>query len=90
MTTVQAVSSLPVLRPLVGLGKSKIIDAARAIGTYETSILPHDDCCSYLMPRSPATRSTPDELQAVEEVFDVDALVDETWSMRETEGFKIG
>ena len=85
MATVEAASSLPVLRPLVGMGKAKIIDVARRIGTFDTSIEPHDDCCSYLMPRSPATRSNSDELDEVERVFDVTALVEESWANRQSE-----
>ncbi|MFQ5893892.1 MAG: tRNA 4-thiouridine(8) synthase ThiI, partial [Nitrospinota bacterium] len=65
----------PVLRPLVGMDKREIIDLARAIGTYEVSIRPHDDCCAFLMPQRPATRSTPEELEAAEAALDVEALV---------------
>ena len=89
MATVEATSSLPVLRPLVGMGKASIIDVARRIGTFDTSIEPHDDCCSYLMPRSPATRSNPDELDEVERVFDVTALVEETWANRKSEVLRL-
>lgn len=85
MATVEAVAGLPILRPLVGTSKAQIIETARRIGTFETSIEPHDDCCSYLMPRSPATRSTPEELADVEKVFDIDGLVDTTWDNREVE-----
>lgn len=90
MATVEAASSLPVLRPLVGMPKASIIDIARRIETFDTSIEPHDDCCSYLMPRSPATRSMPDELDEVERVFDVPALVEETWENRQTEVLRLG
>jgi len=47
------------------------------MGTYETSILPHFDCCSFLLPDKPATRSTATELDAAESTLDVDALVAE-------------
>ncbi len=66
---------LPVLRPLIGFDKNEIIAEARRIGTFELSILPHDDCCSFLLPSSPATRSTVAELQAAERALDVEALV---------------
>ena len=75
LNTISRVVTLPVLRPLVGMHKAEIIDDARRIGCYETSIEPHDDCCSYLMPRNPATRSTPEALDRAEEALDTDAEV---------------
>ena len=75
ITTIEAAAAKPILRPLIGMDKQEIISLARAIGTYEVSIQPHDDCCSLLMPRRPATRSTPEELEAAEAPLDVDALV---------------
>ena len=58
------------------MDKQEIIKMARAIGTYEVSIQPHDDCCSFLMPNRPATRSTPEQLVAAEAPLDVEALVE--------------
>ncbi len=75
ITTIEAAAAKPILRPLIGMDKQEIINLARAIGTYEVSIQPHDDCCSFLMPRRPATRSTPEELEAAEAALDVEALV---------------
>lgn len=75
MATVEAASALPVLRPLVGLDKEEIIRDARRIGTYDLSIEPHHDCCTYLEPQRPATGSTPEVLQRAEAVLDVEALV---------------
>jgi thiamine biosynthesis protein ThiI len=75
LRAVDAVAGLPVLRPLIGLDKTEIIDLGRRIGTYETSILPHTDCCSFLMPERPATRSTAWELGKAEEAIDVRAAV---------------
>jgi thiamine biosynthesis protein ThiI len=79
MTAVEAVASLPVLRPLVGLGKGSIIERARQIGTYRISIQPHEDCCGYLMPRNPATRTDAAELDEVERSLDIADLVRRTW-----------
>lgn len=73
--SVDAVATLPVLRPLIGMDKSEIIVEAKRIGTFETSIEPHDDCCSFLMPRNPATSSTPWDLDAAEKRLDVEAEV---------------
>ncbi len=75
LRAVESVSKIPILRPLIGLDKPEIIDIARRIGTYETSILPHFDCCSFLMPDKPATKSTSAELDRAEDALDVGALV---------------
>ncbi len=75
LRAVEAATSLPVLRPLIALDKQEIIAIARRIGTYEISILPHFDCCSFLLPDRPATRSTAEELDRAEEALEVEALV---------------
>jgi len=77
LRAVEAVATVPVLRPLISLDKPEIIHRARRIGTYETSILPHFDCCSFLLPDKPATRSTAAELKEGEAALDVQALVQE-------------
>lgn len=74
---VDAVATLPVLRPLVGSDKIEIIDEARRLGTYELSVRPHPDCCTLFMPRTPATHATPAALAAAEEVLDLPAMVAE-------------
>ena len=78
LAAVEAVARRPVLRPLIGYDKQEIIARARQIGTYEISIEPHQDCCSFLLPDNPATRSTAAALAAAEKVLDVDRLVAET------------
>ncbi|MDL2325145.1 tRNA 4-thiouridine(8) synthase ThiI [Ruminococcaceae bacterium OttesenSCG-928-A16] len=60
-----AAQSLPVLRPCIGMDKTEIVDIARAIGTYETSILPYEDCCTIFTPPHPATKP---KLALVEEM----------------------
>lgn len=72
---VGAVARLPLLRPLVGHDKVEIIERARAIGTYDVSAQPHQDCCTLFEPRRPATRATPEELDAAESAYDVDGMV---------------
>jgi thiamine biosynthesis protein ThiI len=69
--TIGSAAALPILRPLIGTHKVEIVEEARRIGTFETSIEPHEDCCSFLMPRHPVTRSTPAELESIEQVFDI-------------------
>ena len=75
LDTVGRATSLPLLRPLVGMDKIEIIEAAERIGTYEISIEPDEDCCSYLMPRKPATWTRPDSLETIERGLDVKGLV---------------
>jgi thiamine biosynthesis protein ThiI len=75
LRAVESVATMPVLRPLIGLDKPEIIDTARRMGTYETSILPHFDCCSFLMPERPATKSTARELDVAEDALDVQKLI---------------
>ncbi len=72
----RAVDAL-VLRPLVGMDKVEVIETAKAIGTYAISVLPQQDCCSFLEPRRPATRSTPQELAEAEAGLEVAALVED-------------
>jgi thiamine biosynthesis protein ThiI len=83
LATIEAVAGMPILRPLIGMDKQEIINLAKAIGTFEVSILPDQDCCSFLMPRRPATRSRPEELDAAEASLDVEGLV--ALSLDETE-----
>ena len=75
MALTGAVVELPVLRPCVGMDKEEIVRVARKIGTFETSILPYEDCCTVFTPRHPRLRPLPGEVQAAEEKLDVDALV---------------
>ena len=83
MATTQAVLTLPVLQPLVGMDKEEIVRAARKIGTFDTSILPYEDCCTVFTPRHPKTHPKLSEVEAVEAVLDVRALVEEALDGRE-------
>ncbi|MEG0035063.1 MAG: tRNA uracil 4-sulfurtransferase ThiI [Oscillospiraceae bacterium] len=66
--------SLPVLRPLIGMDKEDIVQMARKIGTFETSILPYEDCCTVFTPRHPRTKPKLEDVIAAESVLDVAAL----------------
>ena len=68
-------ATLPVLRPLIGMDKLEITATAQRIGTFETSIEPDADCCTLFTPRHPATRTTLDEIRAVEAGLDLERLV---------------
>lgn len=72
---IEAVTRLPVLRPLIGLDKQEIVQRAQEIGTYDLSILPYEDCCTLFVPRHPRTRPTPEEVERAEVELPVEALV---------------
>ncbi len=71
------VVSLPVYRPLIGFDKQEIIDVARKIGTFETSSLPYEDCCTVFTPRHPATRPKMEKILEGEALLDSEALIHE-------------
>jgi thiamine biosynthesis protein ThiI len=75
MQTIAAATSALVLRPLVGMDKNEIIQQATRIGTFATSILPDQDCCSLFTPAHPTTRATLAEVEAAERLLDVADLV---------------
>ncbi len=75
MTVTGAVADLPVLRPVVGMDKEDIVKISRKIGTYDTSILPYEDCCTVFTPRHPRLRPTLEELEAAEQGLDIEAMV---------------
>lgn len=68
-------AQLPVLRPLLGWDKQEIIDAARALGTAEVSMLPDEDCCRVFAPAEATTRAEPTALRRLEQRLDVDEVV---------------
>jgi tRNA uracil 4-sulfurtransferase len=70
-----SVASLPILRPLIGMDKDDTITIARRIGTFETSILPFEDCCTIFVAKHPKIHPRAAEVQAAEASLDVEALV---------------
>lgn len=74
IAVIDAVAALPILRPLIGLDKAEIIEIARRIGTYDTSILPYEDCCALFVARHPRTRPSLGEVEQAEAALDVEAL----------------
>ena len=72
-----AVVHMPVFRPLIGLDKLEITEQAVRIGSYETSILPYEDCCTVFTPRHPNTRPRTDMREEAEQALDTEALVRE-------------
>ncbi len=77
MAVTQSVTDLPTLQPLIGMDKEEIVRLARRIGTFDTSILPYEDCCTVFTPRHPRTRPKLDEVAAAESALDAAALVEE-------------
>ena len=77
MASTLAVVHLPVLQPLVGMDKGEIVAMARKIGTFDTSILPYEDCCTVFTPRHPRTHPTVKEVEEAEAALDVETLVNE-------------
>ena len=75
MAVTGAVTRLPILRPVVGMDKEDIVRVAREIGTFDTSILPYEDCCTVFTPRHPRLRPTLEEVEAAETSLDVEAMV---------------
>lgn len=75
--TEAVVEDLPVFRPLIGMDKDEVIERARNIGTFETSILPYEDCCTVFTPKHPRTRPHLKQVEEAEAVLDVEALVEE-------------
>ena len=77
MASTQAVIDMPVLQPLIGMDKEEIVTLARKIGTFETSILPYEDCCTVFTPKHPWTHPKLKDVEAAESALDIAALVDE-------------
>lgn len=72
-----SVVDMPVLRPLIGMDKEEIIERARQIGTFETSILPYEDCCTVFTPKHPTTNPKRMSVIKTESVLDIETLVNE-------------
>ena len=90
MAVTGAVCALPVLRPVVGMDKEEIVTVARKIGTFDTSILPYEDCCTVFTPKHPKTRPSVEEVVEAEQALDVDALVEEAFQGIERIKIKYG
>src|SRR4029077_3539463 len=75
IAAIDTATDMPVLRPLIGMDKGEIAAQAERIGTFETSIIPDQDCCQLFVPRHPSTRAGADEVALAETRFDVERLV---------------
>ena len=78
------VVDMPVLRPLVGMDKDEIVIRAREIGTFETSILPYEDCCTVFTPKHPTTQPKLASIEKSESVLPVEELIEKAMEGIET------
>ncbi|HUF23641.1 MAG TPA: tRNA uracil 4-sulfurtransferase ThiI [Vicinamibacterales bacterium] len=76
MTVIDAASAMPVLRPLVGMDKEEIVEAAKALGSYPISIIPDQDCCTLFTPKHPATRASIGQIEEAERALDAGGLIE--------------
>ena len=84
MNTINSVTNMPVIRPVACMDKLEIIDIANKIETYETSILPYEDCCTIFLPKHPVINPTTDKCEQYEKRFDYQSLIDECINNIET------
>ncbi|MDO8608412.1 MAG: tRNA uracil 4-sulfurtransferase ThiI [Phaeospirillum sp.] len=76
LTSIEAVATIPVFRPLIGMDKVEVIHQAEKIGTFLISNKPHEDCCSFMIPKHPRTRSRPEDLERLESGLEIDSWVE--------------
>ncbi|MEK4486745.1 tRNA uracil 4-sulfurtransferase ThiI [Psychrobacillus sp. FSL H8-0484] len=89
LTAINAVTTTPVFRPLISMDKLDIIDIAREIKTYETSILPYEDCCTIFTPSCPKTKPKLEKVEYYESFKDFDDLIKEAVENREVISFPL-
>src|SRR5208282_6768818 len=74
MNVITEAATIPIFRPLVGMDKNEIVDQARKLGTFETSIIPDQDCCTLFVPLHPETHARREQVEQAESVLDVGAM----------------
>lgn len=84
LSVTNAAVNMCVFRPLIGMDKIEIMDKAREIGTYDTSILPYEDCCTVFVAKHPKTRPILEDILSSEKALDEQALIEEAMSSIET------
>ncbi len=80
ITVTNSVVKLPVFRPLIGMDKTEIIDVAKEIDTFETSILPYEDCCTVFLPKFPVIKPKIEIIEKAELKLDIEALIEKAIS----------
>ena len=84
MTVTNSVVSLPVFRPVLAFDKEQIMDIARGIKTYDTSILPYEDCCTVFLPKNPVIKPTIERAERNEQNLDLELLIETALQNEET------
>ena len=88
LNVTNSVSSLPIFRPLIGMDKEEIVTISRKIDTFDTSILPYEDCCTVFTPKHPKTRPELAKVEAQEKNLDIEGLIERALATKFTEYFK--
>ncbi len=88
MAVTEEAAGITLLRPLVGLDKEEIIQTAREIDTYETSILPYEDCCVLFSPKHPVLRAPLEEAKQIYESLEIEELIKEAYENRELKRYE--
>lgn len=83
MAVIENAIDMPILKPVIGMDKTEIIDISRQIGTYETSILPYDDCCSVFAPKNPVIKPKLEAILKSESKLEIEQLVEKAYSTLE-------
>ena len=84
MNVINSVTNYPIIRPVACLDKLEIINIAKKIGTYETSILPYEDCCTIFVPRHPVINPDINKAVLFEQLIDYEILINECINNMET------
>ena len=84
-----AVATIPVFRPLIGMDKTEIVETARKIDTFETSTLPYEDCCTVFTPRHPKVRPNLEDVERAQNRFDFEPLLEEAVAQTALKVFKV-
>lgn len=80
LRSTHSVSALPIFRPLISFDKEDIVTIAKRIGTYETSILPFEDCCTIFLPKSVITKPKLEDIEAQEALVNIEEIEEMVWS----------
>ncbi len=88
MSLIGSVTSLPILRPLVGMDKEEIVEQAGRLGSFEISIVPDQDCCQLFTPKHPATRATRAAVEEAEGRLPIEEMVTQAFEQAEVEQFQ--
>ena len=77
IVAIQNSVQIPIMRPLSGYNKEEIVNQAVEIGTYDISIEPYEDCCSYFLPPNPETKANLDRINKIEEKIDLNKIIND-------------